>query len=98
NVELLDGSLEVLCAIPNPAAVLGLLRDLAGNSGSVRGFTVHGAPGFKERHFSPGIKRDSGRLYFAPLGGGRYRVLVALKKSEQDQQRDIERLKRAAPR
>jgi hypothetical protein len=98
KLEFVDGSLEVLCSIPSTTQVLGLLRDLAGDSGSLRGVTVHSAPAFKERHFNPGIKRDSGRLYYAPLGGGRYRVLVALKKSEQDQQRDIEKLKRAAPR
>jgi hypothetical protein len=41
-------------------------------------------------------QRDNGRLYYGRTRTGKYRVLVAVKLSEQTQQRDLEKLRLAA--
>lgn len=93
SVELLDGSLEVLAELPSRKQVLAHLREIdAGRA--PKGKALESVGGYRELHFG-GTKRDNGRLYYGRTRAGKYRVLIAVKLSDQAQERDLAKLRRS---
>jgi hypothetical protein len=95
SITLMPGSTDVmLMELADPTPVLRLLCRVASDGHCHGQSAVRGAPGWYDVHYSTGQK-DDGRLYFARRKTGGWIALVTRKTARSEQDRDIERLRRA---